>query len=366
MRMYRYILVRFLLNLVKVQIAFLLLIFVIDGVEQAQLLAAYDAPKLETLRLVTLRAPQYVMKIFPLVLMLASLTTFVGLSRSSELVVMRASGQSAIKLLMIPVIATLLIGVILTAVVNPIVAATIRKTDALLAEYNIGGQSLVSLGSTGIWLRQGGAESQFVIQADRTSFNGSILFNVNLFEFTLDGQLTRRIQAQSARLADGEWLMRNGTDWRFDYTNTESPITSIPFEDLPLKTTLTSQEILEKFASPEAVSIWDLPALIERLDQAGFSSQRQRLFLQSELARAVVLVAMVLIGAGFSMRHARFGQTGIMVLLAVFSAFLLYSLKSIAESLGATGAIPIELAAWGPGAAGILLTMGLLLHLEDG
>ncbi len=366
MTMYRYILTRFLINLVKVQIAFLLLVFVIDGVEQAQLLAPYDAPRLEALRLVSLRAPQYMMKIFPLVIMLASLTTFVGLSRSSELVVMRASGQSAIKLLLIPVVATLLIAIFLTAVFNPIVAATIRKTDALLAEYNIGGRSLVSLGSTGIWLRQGSDTSQFVIQADRTSFNGSILFRVNLFEFTLDGQLTRRIQAQSARLADGEWLMRNGMDWRFEYSNPERPISSTPFETLPLRTTLTSQEILEKFASPQAVSIWELPALISRLDEAGFSSKRQRLFLQSELARGVVLVAMVLIGAGFSMRHARFGQTGIMVLLAVFSAFLLYSLNSIAESLGATGAIPIQLAAWGPGGAGILLTMGLLLHLEDG
>jgi len=75
---------------------------------------------------------------------------------------------------------------------------------------------------------------------------------------------------------------------------------------------------------------------------------------------------MVLIGAGFSMRHARFGQTGIMVLIAVFSAFLLYALKSVSEALGAAYEIPIELAAWGPPVAGILLTMGLLLHLEDG
>ncbi len=366
MTLSRYILVKFLLNLFKVQLAFLLLIFVIDGVEQAQRLAPYNASGLETLRLVALRAPQYVTQIFPLVLMLASLSTFVGLSRSSELVVVRASGRSALRLLLVPVGATLIIGGLMTVVFNPIVAATIRRTGALLAAYNISGPSLVSLGDKGIWLRQGSDTSQFVIQADRTSFNGSILFNLNLFEFTLDGTLTRRIAAKNARLANGEWLIRNGTEWRFDYTQGDTPITATAFETLTLATTLTSQEILEKFASPEAVPIWDLPALIARLDASGFSSQRQRLFLQSELARPVLLVAMVLIGAGFSMRHARFGQTGLMVLIAVFSAFLLYALKSIAESLGAAYAIPIELAAWGPPTAGILLTMGLLLHLEDG
>ncbi|MCF6271668.1 MAG: LPS export ABC transporter permease LptG [Rhodobacteraceae bacterium] len=366
MRLARYILVKFLLNLFKVQLGFLLLVLVIDGVEQAQFLARYDVPGADTLRLIALRTPQFLMMIFPLVLMLASLSTFVGLSRSSELVVIRASGQSALRLLVIPVGATLIIGALLTAVFNPIVAATIQRSDALLAKYNIGGQSLVSLGSNGIWLRQGSKDAQFVIQADRTSFNGSILYNLNLFEFTLDGVLTRRISAQSARLADGLWLMRNGTEWRFDYTSGGSPLSTDTFTTRTQETTLTSQEILEKFASPEAVSIWELPQLINRLNEAGFSSQRQRLFLQSELARPILLVAMVLIGAGFSMRHARFGQTGIMVLIAVFSAFLLYALKSVAESLGAAYEIPIELAAWGPPMAGILLTMGLLLHLEDG
>jgi len=364
MRLARYILWRFLANLLKVQLAFLVLVFVIDGIEQAQTLSPYNLSGLEVLHIIALRMPQFLMQIFPLVAMLASLSTFVGLSRSSELVVMRASGQSALKLLLVPVAATLVIGIIVTTVFNPIVAATIRKTDALLAEYNVGGQSLVSLGAKGIWLRQGGQESQFVIQADRTSFNGSILFKINLFEFTLDGALTRRIQAESARLDAGQWLMRNGTDWRFDAGGNKAAATD--FEELFLATTLTSQEILEKFASPQAVPIWDLPALIERLNEAGFASQRQRLFLQSELARPLLLVAMVLIGAGFSMRHARFGQTGLMVLIAVFSAFLLYSLKSIAEALGAAYEIPIALAAWGPPAAGILLTMGLLLHLEDG
>lgn len=366
MRMARYILMRFLLNLLKVQLAFLLLVFVIDGVEQAQVLSPYNLDGLDVLHLVALRVPQFLMKIFPLVLMLASLSTFVGLSRSSELVVMRASGQSALKILVVPVMATLVIGILATAVINPIVAATLRRTDALLAEYNVGGQSLVSLGAKGIWLRQGGADSQFVVQADRTSFNGSILFKVNLYEFTPDGSLTRRIQADTARLDEGAWLLRSGTEWMFDYRGADTNTTEQSFDELPLDTTLTSQEILEKFASPQAVPIWDLPALIQRLTEAGFSSQRQKLFLQSELARPLLLVAMVLIGAGFSMRHARFGQTGLMVLIAVFSAFILYSLKSIAEALGTANEIPIELAAWGPPAAGILLTMGLLLHLEDG
>lgn len=75
---------------------------------------------------------------------------------------------------------------------------------------------------------------------------------------------------------------------------------------------------------------------------------------------------MVLIGAAFALRPARFGQSGIMLLMAVLAGFALYFLKDFAESLGASGAAPLAVAAWTPPLAAILLTLGLLLHLEDG
>ncbi len=361
-----YVLRKFGWNIIRVQFAFLFLIVIIDGVEQLRILSAYNAPVRDALLLTALRTNSYVMQIFPLVIMLAALSTFVGLSRSSELVISRAAGQSALRLLMVPVGATLIIGAAMTTLYNPIVAATVRQADAILDKYSVGGRSLVSLSGDGIWLRQGDDESQFVIQASRASFNGTVLYQVGWHEYTPDGRLIRRIEAARAQLLDGEWVIRAGKQWQFDYLDPENPVKETEFSELRLPTNLTSQEILKNFASPAAVSIWDLPALITQLETSGFSTHRQRLFIQSEIARPLMLVAMVLIGAGFSMRHSRFGQTGVMVLVAVFSAFILYSMQSIAESLGSAQEISIYLAAWGPPIAGVLLTMGLLLHLEDG
>ena len=86
----------------------------------------------------------------------------------------------------------------------------------------------------------------------------------------------------------------------------------------------------------------------------------------SELAKPTLFAAMVLIGAAFALRPHRFGQTGVMILLAVLAGFALYFLKDFAESLGARGQIPLLVAAWTPPVAAILLALGLLLHLEDG
>ena len=75
---------------------------------------------------------------------------------------------------------------------------------------------------------------------------------------------------------------------------------------------------------------------------------------------------MVLIAAGFTMRHARFGRTGVFVLLAILSGFFIFFLRNFAQVLGENGQIHIALAAWASPVAATLCAMGLVLHLEDG
>ena len=46
----------------------------------------------------------------------------------------------------------------------------------------------------------------------------------------------------------------------------------------------------------------------------------------------------------------------------VMAAFL----RNFAQALGDSGQIPVLLAAWSPPLAAVMLSLGLLLHLEDG
>ena len=137
-------------------------------------------------------------------------------------------------------------------------------------------------------------------------------------------------------------------------------------ETLSLPSNLTRDQIRDSFGTPSAIPIWELPAFIDRLESAGFSARQHRVWLHMELALPVMLSAMVLIGAGFTMRHTRFGRTGMMVLLAILTGFATFFVRNFAQILGENGQIPIMLAAWAPPLAAILMTLGLLLHLEDG
>jgi lipopolysaccharide export system permease protein len=85
-----------------------------------------------------------------------------------------------------------------------------------------------------------------------------------------------------------------------------------------------------------------------------------------EIAQPLLLVAMVLIAAGFTMRHARTTTTSSMVLTALLCGIGVYFLRNLGQIMGGNGQVPVFLAAWTVPVAATLLALGLLLHLEDG
>jgi lipopolysaccharide export system permease protein len=362
--LWRYILRGFLRAVLSVFAVIALVIILFTSVENLRRFGDSGAGTRDVMRVTLLQAPEVLYQVFPLVLMLASLVTFLRFARTSELVVMRAAGISALRLIAVPVVAALLLGIGFIAVVNPFVAASIRRGQAVVDDFDGDGASL-SFSREGVWLRQGDPEGQTVIQAARTNADGTLLTGVRMHRFDTEGTLYSRIEAGAARLTAGAWILTDASEWRLQDDGSFAPASAARGRiDLP--TTLTSEEILESFAPPETVGFWDLGRFISQMEESGFSGLRHRLFLQSELAKPALYAAMVLIGAAFALRPTRFGQTGVMILLAVLAGFALYFLKDFAESLGGRGQIPLMVAAWTPPVAAILFAVGLLLHLEDG
>ncbi len=317
------------------------------------------------LELALLNLPRSLNGLMPLFVMLATLVLFLGLSRTSELVVVRAAGRSALRSAAAPVVTALLIGILSLLVLNPLVAATARQYDLTLARL-LGQESrTVSVTGQGLWLRQGVGSEQTVIRAAVTNGDGTHLFDTSFFTFDADGQLLERMDAREALLESGAWTLSDVRRWPLvGSSNPEADATT--HHVLTLPSTLTAEQIRDSFGKPETVPIFELPGFIRQLNDAGFAALQHRTWFQMQLSSPLLLVAMVLIGAGFTMRHTRFGKTGVMVLSAILLGFGVVFLRRFAEVLGETGQLSATLVAWTPPVAAILLATGLLLHTEDG
>lgn len=354
MTLHLYLARRFILTFAAVAGAFLAVILMVDLIEGARRGTAH------LLRDALLRAPGGFQGILPLVMILASIALFLALARSSELVAVRAAGRSAITALMAPLVAALLVALLGLFALGPMVAATSRA----LAHDRAPGGAALAMDEGGLWLRQGDAGGQMVIHATRSGAGGTLLEGVSFLAFDRDGRPETRIDAARARLENGKWQIEDARIWPLTAPNPEA---SARHEDaLSLPATLTADDIRESLARPETIALWDLPAFIARLQAAGFSARQHEVHLQGELAQPLLLVAMVMIGAAFTMRPQRAGRTGIMVLIAVSLAFGVHFMRNFARILGEAGQIPPALAAWVPPLAAVAVALALLLQFEDG
>jgi lipopolysaccharide export system permease protein len=312
-----------------------------------------------------LRLPYIAMQILPFAVLLGGMLCFWRLTRSSELIVARASGVSAWQFLAAPTLCALLFGVVATTAGSPLSSVMFARADALDGTYLRSGGGPLALNGGQLWLRQSdrllSPQGVAIIHAHNVVLKGRQLTARDVSVFRLDShdRLLARIEASNAALGTGAWQLENARVIR-----PEQAPEALHAIDLP--TDLTVSRVQDSFASPDTLSVWALPEFIALLDRSGFSSIRHRLHFQALLALPLLAAVMGLVGAGFSMRPARRGGVARMIGGGVAAGFALFMLSKIAEELGQSGALPVALAAWAPAGAGLMLALALLLHMEDG
>ena len=359
-----YIARRFSLLFLQIFAGFFALFVMIDMIEEIRQFSDPAISLTQAFVLACLKVPATLYRILPLIVMLSAVALFLGLSRSCELVVVRTAGRSGLSFLLAPVVTALAIGAFAVGVLNPLVAATSHRYD-LLSEGHARGGSILSISEAGLWLRQGDQAGQTVIEAKRANLDGTALYEVSFLTFGPDGTPIERIEAAEATLIPGFWALKNARLWTLSDANPQRGV-QILGQGATLATELTRDQIHDSFGMPSAISFWNLPAYVAGLERAGFSARNYFVWYQVELAHPLLLAAMVLIAAGFTMRHARVAQTGTLVLLALLAGFGVFFLRNFGQVLGENGQIPALLAAWSPPVAALLMALGFLLHLEDG
>jgi lipopolysaccharide export system permease protein len=316
-------------------------------------------------QIAALRLPYVAMQILPFAILLGGILCFWRLTRSSELIVARAAGISAWEFLTAPTLCAFLFGVVATALISPVSSVMLARAEAMDNTYLRSGGGPLALNGGQLWLRQSDRQTSpqgvAIIHAQQVEVHGKQLTAQQVSVFRLDGsdKLLSRIEATSATLTRGNWILDNARTIRPDQFPQPPELMNLP-------TDLTVNRVQESFASPDTLSFWALPGFIGLLDRSGFSSIRHRLHFHALLALPLLAATMTLVSAGFSMRPARRGGVAKMIGSGVAAGFALFVVSKIAEEIGQSGALPVILAAWAPAASGLMLAVALLLHTEDG
>ena len=353
----RYFGIRFFGAVVAVFAGVMALIILVDYIEMMRRYSDLTNVSALTLAQTSLfRVPQATERILPFCILTGAMSCYLNLSRRLELVIARAAGVSAWQFIAPALVVALLLGAFATAVFNPVAALLLERAKRIEAEFT--GNAPQS-STVGFWVRQRNPDSQSIIYAAESREQGALLNGITAFAFDADGHFVERIEARQATLEAGAWRLNDARIFKIDLPAVDMPVYS-------LKTSLTPEQVRERFATPETVPFWQLPLFIDIANHAGLTAAGYRLQYQKLLARPFLFASMVLLAAAFSLRLFRFGGVQKMVLGGMSAGFGLFVISKITDDLGAADLMHPTVAAWLPVMVGGLTGFAALLHLEDG
>jgi len=318
--------------------------------------------------MVLMKLPSTVERIYPFAFLIGAMVTLSRLTRTNELAVVRSAGVSVWQFLLPGLALALGLGTFFVTIVNPVSAAMVSRFERIESKYISGKPSVLSISPSGLWLRQVddmGAMfneqpvGEYILHARRMDQSELMLEDIIIFFYKQDSAFLGRIDAKKGKLTKGAWQI-------FDAMISAPGMDTQVIPNFAMPTTLTLNQIQESFAPPETFSFWQLPQFINVLEKAGFSAIRHKLYWHTMMALPFLLAGMVMIAAVFSLRQTRRGKTGILIVMGVVTGFVFYFSANLVYALGASGALPLVMAAWAPSLVVLMLGGSMLLHMEDG
>ena len=362
MRLRLYILIRTLAGVGLALSVVAAIIIMVNMVELSRALAGRADPGFaRLLELAALKTPTVLLQLLPFAFLFGAIGTFTALNRRNELIAMRAAGVSAWGFILPAAGAAFAVGLLTLSVLQPLAAELNARFEVIRA----GLAQDPDRGTGEIWLRQGSASGQVVIHGRASDHGGQILrlSGVSLFEQQRDSagllRFSRRIEADEAVLTPGFWRLRHAREVQAGADQVNSDLMALP-------SPLDPRSAMERFVPPASASFWELPAVIISAERAGYASAAYRLRMQQLLATPLMLAAMTLLAAAFSLRLMRLGDLARIATAGVVLGFVVFFLNQFCGAMGSTEAIPIVLAAWAPPLLALLSGLTMLCYTEDG
>ncbi|MBT7582582.1 MAG: LPS export ABC transporter permease LptG [Kordiimonadaceae bacterium] len=314
-----------------------------------EILSGEGAEYADLWRYVTLRSPHLISLFSPFVALLASILTLSVLNVHSEIVIMKAAGWSAFRIIVPLMAVSLLIGAInfvFSETVTVHARAELRNWEANAFAANIP-PAPDSVYDT--WVTDG----QNLVKAESANRNGSILLLDQVTQYIRDENktITNIIKADFAVYRDDSWKLFEVR--KFDLDTLEITL----LENLDWQTTIPPERFISMSIVADQGNLPRLRRAISQLQSEGHDTDNLDTMLYQKYVSPLSTLLMPLLAGLAAFGLHRGGNLLARILITLSMGFGFFVINNLFIALGQYGAVPPVIAAWLPfllfGLAGI-------------
>ncbi len=302
--------------------------------------------------------PMIVNYVTPLAALVAVMITFGLLQKTSQVVALKASGQSIYRLAAPALLASIVLSGVVFFNQDYILPFTNRRQNNLRYLIRKGQEPPQTFyQTTNQWLF--GIDSRIFNYAYFDPSNNNFA-RINVLDLSKDPfEIKRRIFARRASWdnAEQQWVLENGWERKFEG---ERLISFEAFKERRISLAERPEYFKKDSRGATSMTLTELRRKIADLQQSGFDVLDLRIALQNKMAFPLACLVMVIVALPFSFSVGKRGALyGVAIGMAI--GLLYWGLLSLFEQMGRYEMLPPMLAAWGPnmlfGAGGLYLLL---------
>ncbi|MEK6322951.1 MAG: LptF/LptG family permease [Acidobacteriota bacterium] len=300
--------------------------------------------------------PWIVNSIAPMAALVAVMVTFGILHKTSQVIALKASGQSIFRLAAPALLASVLLSAFVFVNQDYILPFTNRRQNNLRYLIRKGQEPPQTFYQTSNkWIF--GTDSRIFNYAYFTPTTNTFA-RLNVLDLSREPfSIKRRLYARRASWdsATGEWVLEKGWERRFEG---DRPVAFEPFAQRRVVLAEHPDYFKKETVGSSSMTLAELRRAITDLSRSGFDVLDLRIALQSKIAFPLTCLVMVLVGLPFSFSVGKRGALyGVAIGIGIGLAY--WGLTGLFEQMGRYEMLPPMLAAWGPnllfGAGGLYL-----------
>jgi lipopolysaccharide export system permease protein len=303
------------------------------------------------------KLPDVGQTLFSFAMLFASMVTFWKLTRNHELVVARSFGLSIWQILSPVLMVTLVLGLLRVGAVQHYGASMLKQYNVLQGEYLGKSKSKIKISSSGLWFKDANETQNWIVNADTIKDNS--LIGVKVFYFDNKHDFINRLDATEASLEQGKIVLQDV--WE---SNGEGDSEFSAYKTIPSK--IKGKDLEEIMIEDPQVSVWSMPHYIRIVKNSGLDANRMETNFFGLLFQPVLFIALVLLGACFSLSSPRKGGAAKVIGIGICIAFSVFFLNEVVIALGVGGKIATYIAPSIPALIALLIGVSVLIKKEDG
>lgn len=288
-----------------------------------------------------LNLPQVIVQMSPPGILLATVLTLSGLSRTAELIACHAIGVGLRRIMGVILMIVVVVSALILVANDRILPHVFRvRTDYRYIQMEKRLDFFLDVRRDKIWYRS----KNMIYNLQRFDPQLKTIHGMSIYTFDEHFNLIQVIGAEKAEHTEKGWKLRTGAVAVFPSDDAFPLIQDFDKKEVLLEE--TPKDFLEIEKEVDGLRLKDLYSYIQRMNNAGANTKAYEVKFHSRISQSLIPVVMCLLAVPFSIGRRREGGMAADLGFCLLMTFVYWLTYSVGLAMGSNGALPPVAAAW--------------------